>query len=122
MFKLPNEEPNISATPSRDNSNLATMPTSVKDPTFVTPSSPPRIESGSLVNPLSKVNISIVGLETKTYMRYHEHNMKNGEYDTRFFDHNRNIVTSMDVKDIVRLYCLNNQSHIETKIRLMTLK
>ena len=36
-------------------------------------------------------------------------------------NHNGNIVTRMYVKDIVRIYCLNNQSHEETKIRHMTL-
>ena len=36
-FKLSNEKPNISATPSYDNDNLDTLSTSTKDPTAITP-------------------------------------------------------------------------------------
>ena len=75
-----------------------------------------------LENSLSTVNITIVGLEAKSYMKYHEHNMKNDEQDTIFVDHHGNIVTRMDVKYIVRTNCLNDQSHKETKIGYMPLK
>ena len=110
-----NEEPTVLATHSHDDNNLATLSISVKNPTFITPSSPPLVESGPLVNPPSKVNIVTVTLEAKHYTRHHDHNMKNNEYDTRFIDHNGNCFTRMDVKDTVILYCLNYQSHHETK-------
>ena len=40
-LKLTNEKMKISAIPSHDNDNLATLSTFVKDPTFVTHLSPP---------------------------------------------------------------------------------
>ena len=59
-----------------------------------------------LPDPLTKFHILNVGLEAKKYMKYHELNMNNSEYNTRFIDHNGKSVTRMDVKDTVRLYCL----------------
>ena len=97
MFKLPNEEPNILATFNHDNDNLSTLSTSMKDLTVITPSLPLLMESGPLVNPPSK-DIVIIGLEAKNHMSHHEQNMKNDEYDTRFVDHNGNIVTRIDTR------------------------
>ena len=55
-------------------------------------------------------------------MRHHEQNMRNGKYVTVFVDHNVFIVTRMDVKVIVKLYCLSDQIQEQTEIRHMTFK
>ena len=78
----------------------------MKYPTCITPSLPLLMETIPLADALTKICIFFVGLEAKKYMQYHELNIKNAEYGTRCIDHNGNIVTRMDVKYTVRLYCL----------------
>ena len=80
------------------------------------------METLLLKDPLTKVHMCIVGLEAKNYMKYHELNMKNYVYDTRCIYHNGKIVTRMDVKDALRLYCLTEQSQEESQIETITLK
>ena len=57
MLKLSNEESNISYSPIHDNENSATLSTSVKNPSFITLSLPPLMETLSLADPLTKVHI-----------------------------------------------------------------
>ena len=94
----------------------------MNDPVLTTPSSTPLMKTLPLADPITRNNMLIVGLEANKYMQKHEESMKNGMYDTRFIDHNDKIVTRMDVKDSVRLYCLREQSHKESEIEYMTLK
>ena len=106
MLKLSNEEPNISYSPIHDKENSSILSTSDKYPSYITPSLPLLMETSPFPDPLTKGYILIFSLEAKNYMKYYELNMKNNEYDTRFIDHNGMIVTRMDVKSTVRLYCL----------------
>ena len=57
MLKLSNEEPKNIYSPIHDNKNLVTLSTSVKDPSFITPPSPPFMETLLLADPLTKVHI-----------------------------------------------------------------
>ena len=67
MLELSIEESNISAIPSHDSENSATLSISMNDPTITTPSSPLRMETLPLADPVTKNHILIVGLEAKSY-------------------------------------------------------
>ena len=76
MLKLSIEESKISATPSDDSENSATLYISVNDPILTTLSSPPIMENLPLADPITKNQMLIVGLASKNYMKHHELSMK----------------------------------------------
>ena len=69
-LRLPIEEPIVLAIPTQDNNNLV-LCSPDRDTSTFTPSSPPVTESGPLVNPPSKVKISIIGIKPIKYSKCH---------------------------------------------------
>ena len=84
-LQLPIEEPLLSYPNSRYQ-QLVLLFSSIRNTSVGTPPSPSVTYLGSLVNPPSKVNLYIIGIEAIKYLNYHQLNIQHDKYCIMFVE------------------------------------